>query len=379
MHQEQRQRTHALLKTHGIFHALFAHIDTVKWLTGFHPPVEVGPNLFLGGPTVVWYSGGHFTLIVLDSQADSVAGLEADSDCSVVTYPSYTIDAPIEGHQHLIEALKRVLEQTGPTAGGFGLESRWLPLAVWQLLREVFSANLEYVSIDDWLMPLRAIKTAEELEKLRENFRLTDIAHAAARQAVQAGQREIDVYAAIESAIYKAAGQRVPVGNDYVVGYRQANVGGWPLDYEIREHDSFIADISTLRYGYWSDSCATYYAGEPTQEQIAMHQSALEALEMAVGMVKPGVVVRDIDQAVRNYFAQKGYPNYPHHTGHGLGISGHEMPRIVPYNDEMLEVGMVIMLEPGIYYPGRTSVRVEDGMLVTPDGAELLTHHDKSI
>ncbi|MBZ0291627.1 MAG: Xaa-Pro peptidase family protein [Anaerolineae bacterium] len=379
MHQEQRQRTHAFLKNHGIFHALFAHIDSVKWLTGFHPPVEVGPNFFLGGPPLVWYSGGHFTLIVLDIQADSVADLGDDSDCSLVTYPSYTIDAPIEGQQHLIDALKSVLDQSGPMPDGLGVEARWLPVAVWQLLRETFSTNLEYVALDDWLMPLRAIKTAEELEKLRQNFRLTDIAHAAARQAVQAGQREIDVYAAVESAIHKAAGQRVPIGNDFVVGYRQANIGGWPLDYPIREHDSFIADISTIQYGYWSDSCATYFAGEPTQEQIAMHRTALEALEIAIGMVKPGVIVRDIDQAVRDFFSRAGYPVYPHHTGHGVGVSGHETPRIVPYNDEVLEAGMVIMLEPGVYFPGKTGVRVEDGMLVTNDGAELLTHHDKSL
>jgi Xaa-Pro aminopeptidase len=77
--------------------------------------------------------------------------------------------------------------------------------------------------------------------------------------------------------------------------------------------------------------------------------------------------------------ANAGYPVYPHHTGHGVGVSGHEAPRLVPYNDEVLEEGMVIMLEPGIYLPGETSVRLEDAVLIQRNGVEVLTHHDKSI
>jgi Xaa-Pro aminopeptidase len=90
-------------------------------------------------------------------------------------------------------------------------------------------------------------------------------------------------------------------------------------------------------------------------------------------------VAREIDQKVRDFIAQAGYPVYPHHTGHGVGASGHEAPRIVPYNDEVLQEGMVIMLEPGIYFPGETGVRLEDAVLVNAGGAELLTHHDKSL
>jgi Xaa-Pro aminopeptidase len=81
---------------------------------------------------------------------------------------------------------------------------------------------------------------------------------------------------------------------------------------------------------------------------------------------------------VRQFIAAAGYPVYPHHTGHGVGVTGHEAPRIVPYNNEVLAEGMVIMLEPGIYLPGETGVRLEDALLVTATGAEVLTRHDKS-
>ena len=90
-------------------------------------------------------------------------------------------------------------------------------------------------------------------------------------------------------------------------------------------------------------------------------------------------MAKTIDREVRAFIDAAGYPVYPHHTGHGVGVSGHEEPRIVPYNEQVLEEGMVIMLEPGIYFPGETGVRLEDALLVTRDGAELLTHYDKRL
>ena len=248
-----------------------------------------------------------------------------------------------------------------------------------QLLDQALPTGAGLTPIDGWLVPLRAVKSAAEIQKLRDNFRLTDIGHAAARQAVQAGQREIDVWAATHSAIQQAVGERVALGNDCVVGYRQNNIGGWPGDLEIRPHDNVIVDLSTILHGYWSDSCATYYAGEPTAEQVKLHKTCAAALDFATSLVKPGAVAREIDQQVRQFMSKAGYAIYPHHTGHGVGVTGHEEPRIVPYNEWVLEPGMVIMLEPGAYFPGQFGARLEDGMLVTTDGVEVLTKHDKSL
>jgi Xaa-Pro aminopeptidase len=166
------------------------------------------------------------------------------------------------------------------------------------------------------------------------------------------------------------------MGNDCVVGHRQENIGGLPLEYEILPNDSVIVDISTVKFGYWSDGCATYYPNQPTVQQIKMHDTVRKALDLGISLVKPGAVARDIDRKLRGFISDAGYTVYPHHSGHGVGVSPHEAPRIVPYNDEVLEEGMVIMLEPGIYVPGVTSVRVEHGMLVTATGAEILSDHD---
>ncbi len=147
----------------------------------------------------------------------------------------------------------------------------------------------------------------------------------------------------------------------------------------IQPGDSFVVDLSTILDGYWSDSCGTYYAGEPSQRQAAMHRTAAAALELAISLVKPGAVSGEIDRRVRQFIVDAGYPVYRHHTGHGVGVTGHEEPRIVPYNDMPLAPGMVVLLEPGIYFPGETAVRLEDAVLVTDTGAEVLTKHDKSL
>ncbi len=379
MHQEQRQRTKVLLESKAIKRALFANLNSVKWLTGFAPPIQTGPNLFAGGPPLVWYEDGHYTLIILDGQAGEAANLTDDPDCEVVTYQGYTIQQPVAGAEHLRGALRQVLRKQNGVSGKIGVEQDDLTFALAQVLQAASGDGAENVAIDQWLVPLRMVKTAEELTKLRENFALTDVGHAAARKAVHPGQREIDLWSEIHSAVQQKAGRRIPLGNDCVVGYRQANIGGWPGDLAIRAHDSVIVDLSTLAHGYWSDSCATYYAGEPTAEQIALHHTIEQALEYSIGLVRPGIAAKTLDQKTRQFIRDAGYPVYPHHTGHGVGVTGHEEPRIVPYNEIVLEAGMVIMLEPGAYFPGKFGVRLEDALLITTDGAEVLTKHDKRL
>lgn len=378
MHQEQRQQTQALLKKEGIEQAVFANPHSVTWLTGFAPPVQVGTNLFSGGPALVWYEDGTFTLITLDGQVGHAKGLEKDSDVVIEPYLGYTIEEPIKGANQFVKVWDKVLGQGKSAGGKVGVEFNHITARQLSVLQGKFSGG-EIVGIDDWLVPLRMVKTEEELRKLRANFRLTDIGHMVARSAVSEGKREIDVWMEVHRAINQAAGCRVPLGNDCVVGYREANIGGWPLGHKIREDDSLIVDLSTILDGYWSDSCATYYAGEPTEQQKKLHRTVTEALDFAISLIKPGVVAKEVDQKVRGFIADAGYTVYPHHTGHGVGVSGHEEPRIVPYSETVLEAGMVIMLEPGSYLPGETGVRLEDAVLITDDGVEVLTSHDKSM
>jgi Xaa-Pro dipeptidase len=364
MHSEQRQQARELLEARQVSRALFANPYSVTWLTGFAAPLQLGPGPFAGGPPLVWYQDGEFSLIVLDNA--ETPGV----DVPLLRYAGNTVQTPIRSAGNL-QAI--VHELFGRKPGGqTGVEGRHAPAFL-------VPSQASTVEIDGWLDPLRMIKTAEELEKLRRAFALTDLAHAAARHATRAGAREIDVWCAAHTAVEGAAGGRTPFGNDCVVSYREDNIGGWPLDLELRPGDSLMVDLSVRVDGYWSDSCATYYASEPDARQTAMHRTAAEALELAISLVKPGAMADEIDTSLRAFIAGAGYPVYRHHTGHGVGVSPHEEPRIVPYNHVALEAGMVLMLEPGIYFPREAAVRLEDAVLVTATGAEVLTRHDKRI
>ena len=361
MHTEQRRRAHELLDAQHVKRALFANPYSVTWLTGFAAPLQVGPGPFAGGPPLVWYENGEFTLIVLDVADASGVSIP------VMRYAGNTVATPIRSADNLDKIVAGLIK-----GAQLGVEMRHLPAFL-------LPSGAPTLPIDGWLDPLRMVKTAEELEKLRRAFALTDVAHATARAATRPGVREIDVWNAAHAAVEQAAGSRIAFGNDCVVSYREDNIGGWPLDLELRLGDSLMVDISTRVDGYWSDSCATYYASQPNEKQKAMHHVATQALALAISLVKPGAMVDEIDRRVRGFIAEAGYPVYRHHTGHGVGVSPHEEPRIVPYNQLALEPGMVVMLEPGIYFPREAAVRLEDAVLVTDDGGQVLTSHDKSI
>jgi Xaa-Pro aminopeptidase len=171
----------------------------------------------------------------------------------------------------------------------------------------------------------------------------------------------------------EAAQATLPLGNDCTVGRR---MGGPPHPGEILPTDSFIVDLSTIWQGYWSDSCVTYYATEPSPKQAKMHHTVAEALELAIELARPGAVAREIDQQVRQLITDAGFPVYSHHTGHGIGVLGHDAPRIVPHSDEVLKAGMVVMLEPGIYFPGETGIRQEHAILIKDNVGEILTGYN---
>jgi Xaa-Pro dipeptidase len=327
-----------------------------------------------GGPPLVWYDDGNFTLIVLDTHAELAGSFGQQPECALVSYLGYTIEQPLAGSEHLAAALRQTIGRA--RAGKVGVEERDVTALLAAVLGAALPSGAELTPIDGWLEPLRVVKTAEELAKLRENFALIDHGQAVARGAVQTGRREIDIWTDVHGAIERAAGQRVPLGNDCLVGRRQANISGWPLDLQIQPSDSLIVDLSTVLHGYWSDSCGTYYAGEPSERQVAMHRTVEGALAFAISLVRPGAIAHEIDRQVRQFIADVGYPVYPHHTGHGVGVTGHEAPRIVPYSEDVLQEGMVIMLEPGIYLPGETAVRLEHAVLVIASGAEVLTTFD---
>jgi len=354
---------------------LLANPANITWLTGYAPPIQTGPSPFEGGPALGWFHQGELTLVMNDWE--SFAALELGA--KVHAYTGYTIDEPLNGLAKQGQALREVIlggVGSGAAAikGKVAVEMDFLPAALYQTLVEALP-GASFEPIQGQLTPLRAVKSGAEIEKLRTALHLSDLAQAEIRKHIQPGISELELWAEVKNRIEREVGGRVPVLADLVAGVRTVEVGGLPGEYSLQDGDPVMLDFVSRYQGYWGDNCAGYFVGQPHPELDKAAQIVLQALRRGEDAIRPGVRAGDLDALTRAVIRNAGFEPFPHHAGHGLGTTFHEEPRIVPDHPFMLQPGMVLALEPGIYLPGIGGVRLEDSFLVTVDGCERLTHH----
>jgi len=287
---------------------------------------------------------------------------------------AYTIEAPVAGSHNQAAALRTLLGVDKPLSGKVGVELDYLPAAFLEGFRDALP-HASVQALDGRIDPLRAVKSAGEVALIRSSLKLCDSAQVEVRRRLRPGISEIELWNDLKAHLEGLVAGRLPVLADLVAGARTAEIGGLPGDYKLQNGDPVIADIVPRWKGYWGDNAGTHFVGEPAEELSRIYRLVRETLRRGVDAVRPGVRACDLDGMLRAAIQQQGYPVYPHHSGHGIGTSYHEEPRIVPYNTTALEAGMVIALEPGIYLPEIGGVRLEDVVLVTEDGCELLTTH----
>lgn len=343
---------------------LSADLATVTWLTGLATDIEYGPNPFTTPPLVVVDPDGSVLAITSEDEAGGVSeGVEART---FTGFAVEDVDRP--------EAATRLaLEALGPV-GAVSADVSSLPGGV---ATELIRRKVEVVDVGLPLRAARATKDPDEVAAIRASIRITDVGQAAARASFAPGRSELDVWAAVREAMESEAGARVPLVADLVTGDRTAEVGGPPSGRVIGERDLLLVDLVPRLGGYWADSCATFALGGPPEEVTRGHRTAMDALNRGIVMLRPGVRAGEVDAAVRETIERAG-GSYPHHTGHGLGTSFHEEPRIIPGSDRELEAGMVVALEPGIYAED-WGVRVERVVLVTEAEPEILSGHDLAL
>lgn len=149
---------------------------------------------------------------------------------------------------------------------------------------------------------------------------------------------------------------------------------------KLDSNNSVIIDIGCLKDGYCSDMTRSFYFGNPPEEYKKIYNLVLEANKAAIEKVKPGVLLSEIDLAGRNVIENEGYGEYfTHRIGHNIGIEVHEYPDVSHTSDIEAKEGMVFSIEPGIYIPGKYGVRIEDLVLVTKDGCEVLNNYPKEL
>jgi Xaa-Pro aminopeptidase len=370
MHSENLIKLAEALKSQGVEAALISNPFNITWLTGYAPSIQTGPSPFEGGPALGWFYNGELTLLLTDWEA----GPAGQTGVNVHPYVGYTVDEPLACVQRMSAALGEMLKPFSGLKGTVGVEMNQLPAALYPALQAALP-GASLLNLDRQIDPLRAVKSGEEIRKIRAALRLCDLAQEEIRGQIRPGVTELELWQRVKSRVEMEAGSRVPVLADLVAGQRTGDIGGLPLDYALQAGDPVLLDFVPRLDGYWGDNCAGYFVGEPAPELKMIYTIVKGSLKAGAEAIRPGLKAEELDALVRNFIENAGYQPYPHHTGHGLGASYHEEPRIVPNHEIRLEPGMVLVLEPGIYLPGVGGVRLEDAFLVTPDGCEVLTKH----
>ena len=325
---------------------------TVTWLTGFAADETWGPNPFAAGPLAVIRDDGTVVAIVSEDEAPALEG----GGCEVVTYEGFSL-----GPLDTLAGRARALESLG-LRGRVGLEDALFEVPGVTAVRADAHA----------LRLLRAVKDDDEIARIRAAIAICDTGQAAAREALRSGVSELEAWGEVQTAMQEAAGERLSLLCDFASGGRTAEAGGPPGTRLVRNGDLAIVDLVPRVAGYWGDSCATLAIGDVPAEVRSAHARCSDALENGLAALAPGLVAGDIDTLVRTGL------DYPHHSGHGVGVAAHEEPRIVPGGTTVLAPGMIVALEPGLY-PGPWGMRVERLALITETGCEILSTHDLTL
>jgi len=252
------------------------------------------------------------------------------------------------------------------------------------------STLVTLVPTDGLLERLRIVKDAHEIEMLRKGGQLLSAVAADVLAEVKPGIREQAFAARIDWHIKTAGFERCSFETIVASGPNAALPHAHPGERVMQDGDLVVLDFGGVYGGYCVDLTRTVALGSPDAEMTRVHGAVLEAQTAAIEAVKPGVRAGDIDAAARGTLGRhKLAEAFGHSTGHGLGVEIHETPRIGPRReatgttpappDVAIEPGMVFTIEPGAYLPGWGGVRIEDDVLVTSDGVEVLTHVPKGL
>jgi Xaa-Pro aminopeptidase len=259
-----------------------------------------------------------------------------------------------------------------------GIEEDYLTLSSYKLYEKEIDAEL--VPVSGVIEKLRLLKTDAEIKILKEAADIADAAFKHILDFIRPGKTELEVANELEFFMRKAGATSSSFDTIVASGYRSALPHGVASEKVIEKGDMVTLDYGAYYKGYVSDITRTVAVGEPDSKLKNIYNIVLEAQQQGMEGIKPGITGKQADALTRDYISEKGYGEYfGHSTGHGIGLEVHEGPSLSMKSDIVLEPGMVVTCEPGIYIPGLGGVRIEDDTLITKDHNEALTHSAKEL
>ena len=277
------------------------------------------------------------------------------------------------------QKVQEYVKQQGVTIEKLAVEQEHMTVARLHKLEKIFP-GLKLASAEDKMYQLRLVKDAEEISILREAAKLADFGVEVGVHHLKKGVTEQELVATIEFELKKKGISQMSFSTMALTGLKTAAPHGKPGVDQVKEGDLVLFDLGVVLNGYCSDITRTVAFGNVGEQQQEIYETVWKAQLAAVDICKPGVEIGQIDRTARSIITESGFGEFfTHRIGHGLGIEVHEYPSMNETNTMKLQNGMTFTIEPGIYKPGVGGVRIEDDILVTESGIELLTSYPKEL
>lgn len=354
MNQDRLAKVRANLRNQGLEQALLVDPLSIWWLCGYYTePYERFLALYVpaeGAPTL--FLNRLFP--------------EAGGACEDVRTFSDTDDP--------VALVAQVTDHTKPLGVDKELAARWLVPLMDAGCATTFS--LASASVDD----ARSIKDARERELMRRASATNDAAMEWLASQVRPGVTELEIADGLLGEYRRLGAQDHSFAPIVSFGANGADPHHGPDGTAFNRGDVVLFDVGCKQDWYCSDMTRTFFTAEPTEHQRAVYETVRRANEAAEKIVRPGVTFAQIDLTARKVIEDAGWGEYfTHRLGHQIGLVDHEPGDVSATHDEPVREGQVFSIEPGIYLPGDIGVRVEDLVIVTADGCEVLNHYSKDL
>ncbi|MFH0855172.1 MAG: Xaa-Pro peptidase family protein [Candidatus Omnitrophota bacterium] len=258
--------------------------------------------------------------------------------------------------------------------GRIGFEQRHMPYAEYKRIKELLKPKAYFVPTHNLIENLRQLKGPDEIAKIREAARITGLGLDFIKGFIKPGLKEIEIAGELERFIRYNGASGAAFDIIVASGPDSAFAHHKPGQRRAQKDEPVLIDIGVDYSGYKSDLTRVFFLDKINGLTRSIYSLVLKAQSKAIEKIKPGMEIARIDALARNYISGKGYAKYfGHSLGHGIGLEIHEAPLVSAGNNGILIPGMVFTVEPAVYLPGKFGIRIEDMVLVTKQGCEVLS------
>ena len=353
MYSARLEKLRKLMLAKNIDALLVTNLSNIFYLSGFT------------GSTAVLLVTPDATHILVDFRYT----LQATTQCVGTNIVEYS-------GKPAITALGDLIKEIKPRSLGY--ESDVITVALYRKLRTAIDASIKLRSTIGLVAKLRTVKDEHEISLIRKAAEIADAVYAYIITEIRPGMTEKDAALLIDSSIRRLGGDKEGFDTIAAFGPNAASPHASPTDAILKTGQLFKMDYGVRYKNYNSDITRTICLGSATAKQKEIYKIVLDAQLRAIEAIKPGKTGKEIDAVARDYIASMGYgDNFGHGLGHAIGIEVHDGPAFSVLSDIILEPGMVATVEPGIYIEGWGGIRIEDDVLVTDTGVEIITKAPK--